>query len=73
MFFACCYERKIEKQLLENKKLNKEKTLQEIESIQNHLTRNDDEDTNNSLPHNQILNTIKNQLTTFNNAETITK
>lgn len=73
LFFASCYERKIEKQLLENKKLNKEKTLQEIESIQNHLTRNDDEDTNNSLPHNQILNTIKTQVPTFNNTETIRK
>ena len=73
LFLAKCYEKKLDKQLIENPEVNAETIINEINSFQTHLTTNDDESANSLLPHNHIFNTLKQRLSSFNNTEHITK
>lgn len=73
LFFAKCYEKKINKQLFENDKKPGQETcneiLNEIELFQQKLTRNPDEEKMKALEHNIIFNNIKNKIRNVNIAK----
>ena len=59
LFIAKCYELKINTIISKNTNEDKDKIMKDIESIQQRLTINDNQNINDNLPHNRIFNRLK--------------